>query len=776
MTTNTTKIVVMAALVWGSYWAEVMAAEQIEEIIVTARFKDESVQDIGASIAAIAADTIEAEGLIDFEDIARRTANLTLFDRGPNQNEPAVRGIANNQALFNVDANGVGPLVSIFVDDIPVSAATGAQRDFNTFDFDRVEVLRGPQPTLFGEGSVGGTIRYVTRDPDLFGERIHDTRLRTSYSETKDGGGNVGIAGATSLVLIPDVLAVRGAVVFRDDDGFIDNPILGVDDVNDYESVSSRVVALWKPAQRVDVRLSAFFGRDEIGESNLVTPPQVHPADELTTVALASGMNVDDFDLYSLKIDYAFDAMTLTSITGYYERLKDVRQWNAPSQGWFCPRIAPNPCTPLGAATADDDSFTQEIRLVSDFDGPLNFTAGLFYQSNESTAFAGARAPEWVDFTIDRTDVMFSALKEFEITQYSVFGEFTFEATDNLRLIAGVRYVDEEIEATEVAATTTRVFVIDAMGFRFLPPPFATPNNLDQLIGTPFSNKESFELDEWLPRAAIEYDINDNVMVYGTVSKGVRNGNLNPALGSRNSSDGTIEDFSRLRTYDQDNVWSYELGVKSLLLNGLMTVNLALFRMDYEDPQLLGRIPDLLIVNGPDIENDGVELELQWLPTPNLSLYLNVGYLDSEFQDSMLILTNQPFVPFDIVKGQSSANTPEWNVSGGIDMNYPLSSNGMVLTGHLGYQYTSSMNATPQQFPSTEIPSQEFVNLRIGLDFEKWSIGAFVYNLTDEVEFQHVETGLPTPFLNADNQLDVNPIAGSVNRPRTIGVELSLRI
>lgn len=197
------------------------------EIIVTARFREESVQDIGASISAIDSSAILREGINDFEDIARRTPGVTAVDRGPSQNDISIRGISNGVSQRLSDLGGSGPLVSQFLDDIPVAAATASQRDFNYFDFDRIEILRGPQPTLFGEGSVGGTIRYFSRSPQLSGAPVSDMQFVSRLSFTEDGGANISASAAASFILVPDKLAIRVVGNYRRDEGFIDNPCSG---------------------------------------------------------------------------------------------------------------------------------------------------------------------------------------------------------------------------------------------------------------------------------------------------------------------------------------------------------------------------------------------------------------------------------------------------------------------------------------------------------------------------------------------------------------------
>jgi len=178
-----------------------------------------------------------------------------------------IRGVANGALQGLSDTGLSGPLVSQFLDDIPIAQSTASQRDFNLFDFERIEVLRGPQPTFFGEGSVGGTIRYATRGPDLYDEGSSDSIIKTGLSSTDDGGTNFSISAASSLILVPEQLGIRAVINYRDDDGFIDNNALNQNDINEYESVSGRIVALYEPNDALSVRFMTFIGRDDIGET-----------------------------------------------------------------------------------------------------------------------------------------------------------------------------------------------------------------------------------------------------------------------------------------------------------------------------------------------------------------------------------------------------------------------------------------------------------------------------------------------------------------------------
>ena len=742
-----------------------------EEIVVTARFRNETVQDIGGAVSALDTTSIERAGVTDFEDIAARIPGLNLNDRGPNQNDVGIRGVANGAMQGLADTGLSGPLVSQFLDDIPLAQSTASQRDLNLFDFDRVEVLRGPQPTFFGEGSVGGTIRYATRDPDLAGDRISDSIVKTGLSFTEDGGTNYSVSAASSLVVVPGKFALRGVFNYRDDDGFIDNVALDQNNINDYESVSGRVVALYEPNDELSVRFMTFIGRDDIGENNAVTAAPFS-ADDLVSNTLIDGSNEDDFELYTLKVSYDFGAVTLESISGLFNRDS--------SREFFCPACAafgtflPEPITPRSLVEADDRSFTQEVRVISQTEGPLSFIGGLYYQDTRLNTSNDTDAAGFGDFVAlpAGSDILFEQRARIESEQFSAFIELTYELADNLRLIGGVRYVDEEI----VNLTTLSTLALGGDPFG-LAPPFVLANVTDFVTGAGLSNEGVFTLDKFLPRGAIEFDVSNDFLLYGSVATGARNGNLNPSSSAFFASNGDPAVFSAVRQFSDDEVLSFEVGAKTRWADGAFTLNVAAFYSEFEDPQVQVSNPFVSVANGPDLDIFGVELESLWRVNDNWTVFFSGAYQDTDFQDSQLLSpgTLATGFQFDLAEGNENANTPEWSYSVGADAAFPISGQNMLFTGHVSYNYVGSRFSTVTNFPSSRLSSLGILNIRLGLEADSWSVVAFADNLANEIEFTSIDGNLGLPLVNANGDLDFFADTFAVNRPRTIGLEANFR-
>lgn len=742
------------------------------DIVVTARFRAEAAQDIGGSVSAIDARTIAREGIDDFEDIARRTPGLSTIDRGPSQNDVSVRGISNGVAPRLSDLGGSGPLVSQFLDDIPVAAATASQRDFNYFDFDRIEVLRGPQPTLFGEGSVGGTIRYFSRDPQLGGSAVSDMVFQSSLSFTDEGGANVAASAATSFILVPDKLGIRVVGNYRKDDGFIDNPRLGIDNFNDYRAFSGRAIALWKPTDDFSVRLMAFAGRDEFGGTNEVSAPPVAKT-ALTLSTPVSGSNHDDFELYTGKLEYNAGPVTLTSITGWYSRSRRDEFFDAQSAAAF--GLFTTPLTAVGLSNADDESFTQEFRFATNLGGAFDLIGGVYYQDASYVARLSTTASEFAPFTVPAGGTtLIGQAGSVDSRQISGFVEGTLKASERLRLIAGVRYVDEKI--TSVSIQSVAAFGGGPTG---LAPPFviADVNAVATAAGIPL--EESFQLRRFLPRAAIEFDVSDDAMLYAIAATGVRNGNLNPFTSALRGA-GTppsLTRFEQARSFREDEVLSFEVGAKTRWLNDAVTFNVSAFHTDFKDPQILTANPFVLTLNGPDLEIYGIEVQSNWRPARGVNLYLSGTWQDASFQSGATLANPATLAALgltqDLNKGNRPVNTPEWAAAAGLDIRQPIGDD-LSITGTASYQYVGSRFALSQNYPSSRMGEQSFVNLRIGLESQHWSLTAFVDNLTNEIEYQAIQGNTGTPIL-VGGKLDFRPTSVSINRPRTIGIQFGTR-
>ena len=421
------------------------AGSQLEEVVVTSRFREETVQDIGASIGVVGSREIENAGLSDFQDLAMHSVGVSLTDRGPNQNDVSIRGVSNSVDEGLSDGGAGTPLVTQYLDDIPVSSPTASQKDFNLFDISRVEVIRGPQPTYFGEGSMGGTIRYFSQDPDLNGERFDAGMLRAAVTSTRRGGASYRVDNSLTFNMVPGALGARFTGSYRDDAGFIDNPLLAKKDINDYRTYGGRAVVLYRPDEKLTARLVAHFGRDKQGDAYSVDYSGTRK--DLLFRAGAPGASTDDFELFSGRVDYDFGAATLSSITGYYERRRDQQIYDALNSIYFESVLGiPFPLTAQN--DGKEANVTQELRFVTSLDSSLNFTGGIFYGDSQFDINGSIGGPGFAVVTEPPSEDGLISDTSYKTRQISGFGEFTWSATDRLRLIGGARYVHQKATST----------------------------------------------------------------------------------------------------------------------------------------------------------------------------------------------------------------------------------------------------------------------------------------------------------------------------------------
>lgn len=750
------------------------ARDVLEEIIVTARFREEAIQDIGVSVSAIGGDDLIKQGVANVDDLARATVGLNNVRLRQNDNEISVRGVTNLGTSFFSSSS----VFTAYVDDISVASNFG-QRDFAMADLDRIELVRGPQPTLFGESAVGGVIRYFTRDPNLSGPP--STGLASARTETMDDGGLAYLVnGAGSLIFTPEKLGLRVSGYYKKDDGFIDNRLSGKEDTNDFESFGGRAVLLLQPNDRLSARLSVFVSRDEHGFDSSIEPG-TDPKDLVFGIpGLPDGVfpdfvatGTDDFDLYSGKLSYDFGPIEVTSITGFYERDRQIDTLDIGTTVGLQPFFPTISTTSFGSNEFAEEMFSEELRIVSNFDGPLNFIAGAFYRDRDIAMDRRLAIPELPAVSTPPMDVGQQNVTNNESSQISAFAELTWGVTDRLRLIGGLRYVDDtytsNFEETignlvpENAPFTPSnpldfLFVNDVLAAFGVPPPF------------------EFKLTEFLPRAAVEFDVSDDILIYANAARGIRNGGVGSPLAAVASSGNPaepdfIDTFVDNLLFEEDSVLGVDLGVKAVWFDGAITTNVGLFRTEYEDTQIMVLAPVSNTLNGPDQIISGLELETEHRWSDNFATSFNATLLDSEFQDDFSITG----MGTDIREGNEAINAPSLSFSFGYDYSRPISGEWSVVSSG-NFQYVGERFSDASNFPSGELDSLGILNLRVGFESERLSLTAFVRNALNDVEVVSAGVSAAQATRDADGDAIDGPVTAEyVNQPRSVGVGFTVR-
>lgn len=730
----------------------------LEEIVVTAQKREQKLQDVPMAVTAIGGAQLEQQGITQFQDLLRSVPGVSFAGTEPGQSRYAIRGVSTEAS---------SPTVGVYLDDISlvsISTAFAGAIDPAFFDFERVEVLKGPQGTLYGGSAMGGAIKYVSRLPV-----IDETSFSAAggFATTRGGDLSYEAEGVANIPLVAEQLALRGGVSYRRIGGYVDN----VPDAD--TEVWTRSTTL-PPAPLEPTRYSTLstYGRKDSNERDLLAlrlSAKYTPNDTLTIVPAVFHQksekdNTDSFftnlprfqssyrfaeptkdevGVYSLTVTKDFGGATLTSITAYVDR--EVN-WDR-DYSMFIGMLAP-PFFPYDSYNTSDtttETFTQELRLSGvGFGGRLQWVGGLYYSDQDdrllqvvSTIGAG------VPFDLG-TDVTYFGDQRTDSKQLAAFGEITYEILPSLDLTLGLRYFDAE-------QTVNGVF--DGL-FN------GGPSTVD--------NKKSRE-DGFTPKIALTWRATADNLLYTTASKGFRQGGPNRF---NTNSPLCAPDFERLGidrvpdSYGPDKLWTYEIGSKNQLLDRRATVNAAVYFTDWSKIQQQVNLPTCgfqFVGNVGAAEIKGAELAIEAAITDRLTLGGTASYTDAE------ITKSAPGVSAQV--GQSVLDTPEWmgNVYG--DYRFPLGqSMEAVLRAEYQYrgsslrQFDTTMLVTYPDDSVAPVPnmtqiqdSYDIVNVNFTIFRDNWQYRLYINNLLDEA-----------PYL--DFMRHGGESSATTLRPRTVGV------
>lgn len=754
--------------------------EAIEEIVVTSRFREQTVQDIPASMAVLGGGDLAEQGIQSVRDLASFVPSLNVQDRGPGRNEISIRGIG--RSVFQQDISVSPANIGLYLDDVPVNVLQGNQLDVRSFDLNRVEVLRGPQGTLFGEGAQGGALRYFTNDPDL---REFSGSFEGDF--TSFDGGDDGFGGRimVNVPLAEDSVGLRLVANRTVVPGYIDNVADDAADTNDYEANNFRAVLLAEPNDKLGIRLMAQF---EDAEQGAFATANGDPDDLTLTGASTAGSFIDDeYGLYSLKVGYDFDSFRLESITSNFERTRDRKVLDAfftnqvtAFRQLFGNLVAPVfavPAGPVNPTFSVDESryeqFAQEFRFISNFDGPFNFVAGAFYRdfdfeiesqtesldylklipiylgnialdqaTNPNSLFAGFVPSIPADpspnggilgeqlglnnfFGAPRTNLV-----KNDGEQISAFIEATYEFTDQVSLIAGFRYHDEEINLESVAA-----------GFQGLAGMAAASPPVDFPGGVPGLGKIS--VSDILPKLSLQYMPNDSTLVYGLYSEGLRNGNLN--AGGTNTiiaQQFSVEVAQDVSVFEEEKVNSFEVGFKYAGEDDRLRLNVAAYFNEFEDIQAFITFPGPpafgVIDNSGKGETYGFEAELFYRINENFSMFLGGNYVEAQFAEVDVGGSGIAFLT-GIQDDQPIPFIPDFSYVLGGEGIFPIGGSALEAFGRFTYsyvgEYTTFIDGDPGTAFNPYLGGYGVLNLAFGVQGESFSVELRVNNMLDEREF-----------------------------------------
>jgi iron complex outermembrane receptor protein len=676
----------------------------LEEITVTARRREEMLQDVPISLSAFSGEDLESAGAIDITWLQQTTPNLTLqVARGSNSTLIAfIRGIGQQDPLW-----GFEPGVGLYVDDVYIARPQGAVLDI--FDIERIEVLRGPQGTLYGRNTIGGAIKYVTRP--LGDEARFDGRVNIGSYNQRD-------VIASMAAPVTDTFSVGGSFALYRRDGFGKNLVTGEEHYNK-DVDAARFSAEWRPSDAVLFRLAADWVQDNSNAR--------HGHREAPGAGLSAGEGVlkdiydtrggigDDnrveTDGVSLLAQWAIsDAFTVKSITAYREGRTDTL---------IDFDTGPQPSLDV-PAVYKDRQFTQELQLL--FEGErMQGVAGLYYLD-------GTAAGKF-DTIVGLINTTIATAGEVGTESIAAFADVSFDITDALSASVGGRWTSDDREGTVYRQNFTGLYS----------PLFGNANAVPGLLRSNYTNDKTF--DEFTPRVSVSYEFSDDLTSYAAYSEGFKSGGFD-MRGDAVLTPDTVNG------YDPEYVKSYELGLKGNVFDGRLGFNLALFRADYEGQQITRQEPTVFgsiasfVDNAADSTIQGVELEGTIRFTDNLTATYGVGYVDAEFDKytSTTVVTNPSpppatiTVPIDLSDSAQFQNTPEWNGNLALSYRHDLAEQGSVLgtvRGSYRSEYTMFEFENPQ-IDQTDDYTLVDVDLVWTLPNGRTTIGAHGRNLTDE--------------------------------------------
>jgi outer membrane receptor protein involved in Fe transport len=718
------------------------------------------VQTTPISLTAVSGQDIQDRGLTDLGNLVQSVPGVSIRSSGPGMTEFEMRGVAST--------GGNSPTVGFYYDDTSLTAPSAANEGKivispSLYDLNRVEVLRGPQGTLYGSGSMGGTIKVVPNPPN---PNAFDTSAELVFGDTDHGGFDHAENAMVNLPFGAGLAALRLVGSYSRDAGWIDRVVIApgafplpngttrgdvlaapvaadYHDVNDVEKTSVRVSAVVNPVEGLSITPSFFYQKLSSGglpyiDSNPGTDAHYQPYD-------ISEAYSDTFKLSSINITYKTPILALTSITSYWSRNEPVTQ--DATESWTT-GLGPYvngyyPPTGLGASSAIEynptHQTTEEFRISSVGDSSLKWLVGYYYEDFHSAW--DIVFPSQNGAALFGSNNLFSYFSPMPIYQQSVFGEVTYNVTEPWAITVGARRYryDAPVSLDQFGALTATVMT------------------------------ETSERDQGVtPKISTSYQFTKDLMVYLTAAKGFRPGggtgpvptsgpasvNCEPQLQIEYGSNGAF--VQGPISFKSDNVWSYEAGEKLTLADNRVTVNGALYFEKWNGVQQTNSLSTcgyVYTANAGNAHVRGGELEIQAIVVPEVTVSGNVGYVHAALVSSELI--DAGFNP-----GTAIQDVPQWTSTVSAAWRHSLTDQ-LTLTARADNTYTGSR--TDETYSINQLPSYDLTNIRAGLDGGRWNAVLFVNNVADKRALISDITQA------AENIPTFNRVA--VSQPRTAGID-----
>ncbi|MBO9714549.1 TonB-dependent receptor [Sphingomonas sp.] len=749
------------------------------DIVVTALKRSTNIQETPLAITAVTGETLADMGITDSAQLSRVAPGL-VFRENPNGGARAI--------IRNVQSAGEST-VGVYYDETPLDGSVGTTNDaggaapeVRLFDVQRVEALRGPQGTLYGAGSMAGTLRLIFNKPAL-----DDYEGAAALQGNSIAGGELGYEaqGMANVPIVKGVLAVRIVGFYRQRGGWLENSKLGLEDFNDGTSKGGRIMVRFQPTGNLTLDGLATIQRTRGYNSNWYFPSYAAGGKPYDASYASLQPVKDDLDLYSLTAKWDVGFATVTGVTSYMER--DLK-FNFDTSAFFANSAAAATttsagckaynatgganCTPsqvvlyqqyalgMSPSTAYQPQLTKswsdELRISGNGSGPLNWTLGFFHSERKTDILSQVNAvdpatglmitptriaPVTVGGTTYPATVFVNRGVQDNLRQIALFAEASYDITSRLGVTAGVRYFDYHKRVDTV--TTLANYVVGAVP---VPPASAAASEHGAVF-----------------KFNANYKLTSDVLLYANAAQGFRPGGVNQIIGLPDA----------LVPYKSDSLWSYEIGAKTSWFDRALTLNADIFQIDWSDMQVAAQTPApavfSFITNAGKVRVQGAEVEVGARPVQGLTLQLSGSYILAKLRGNQ-VAPNGIIVSGAGLKGDYVPFTPKFSGQASVEYRYPAAGSiqpffraDLAYAGESWTQFRRT-NAAQQQ-----LPDYTTVGVRLGIDKadDTWSLSLFANNLFNTVGIVNKSTSALYGSVAAVRAVSV--------LPRTVGIDLRMK-
>lgn len=711
-------------------------AQEIEKVTVTATKREAVLTDVSLGISALSGKALEARGITSLEDLGANAPGMDIIKTGPGENLMVSRGISTNQSL-SIQS---GPAVGVYIDEMPLTGISSGVPDFGLWDVSRIEMLRGPQGTLYGEGSMAGTIRIISNAPD---SKKMASKFQVTGSGVSDGTTGESVRGMLNLPLSEGVAALRATVSYNKDPAWIDAPELGKKDVNTGKQTDARLALRLTPNSKLKIDASLWYQDSNAVHGRNQTSPGVYSPTSLGVISgaipLANGqLNTDDRTSSSanLTINYDFGAVSLVSATSHSKQkldfMMDARDTLPIALVGLGVPAGVVPFVVGGSSLSNTRKRTaevtsQELRLVSNGDQRFNWTVGAYFKKHDRHVdnYWNINVP----LVLGPPDNSL-VISDTSSKSRAFFGEGDWKLTETVTLTGGLRTYTDDREAT------------------------ANVTNLSAVFGVPVGVYGPTKVTEKQTtyNAIVSWKPHDRLNLFARAASGFRSGGPNL----------WVQDPANIpKDFKAEKIQSLEVGIKSNPASWLVA-NAYLYDNDWKDKQINLSTPNGLydyMTNAGKAKSRGAEFELQVYPTTGLSLSAALSYTDAKIIQDLLSSTGA-------LVARSGSRLPyvaPWELKASADYRWSIG-DGRDGVANLTYTHRDSNYSDITNAKSTDNGPLNQVSLRAGVESNKktWGIFGFVRNLTNSQSITTIQVATGGYGVRYPNYI----------QPRTIGIEL----